>query len=566
MLPIFHEMCTDSVARGTDSGRTDQEAAEAAKRFSQYMRANKRGRGDTPQPLSDRPRRSPKVVRSPSPPPERPRSSRRAARSTTQGAADDSTDEGTLAPLKGESDAEEEEGGSEKKARFVWTTDLHRRFETAVNRLGVSQAKPQAIRQLMGCETEDEPPTRQNIKSHLQKYRLQVQKQATHSNRNQHARSSPAVSGGSSNRSSAPASASRSSAAGENHAGGAGPGGGGPSGGGSGGGPSGGAAPSSDVQGAQAHGLARTSGPSQGGSAGSVATLSHGPHPNARSVILQQQQRNAYAQIELAAKIHERMTMQRRTQHALGLCIMNSQRRTALSREQLQRLAQHVVLQRLMLQHLYSMLHACHADLSSSRSTAGVSTNGIHGEAHAVMGDPLGGLFPPDESSGSFNSLFQDVLPQAQTREAVGGAAGGMGHGSVNSSSHFSSNDVSNDDASSNADASNLDGYDGFGLDGMDAMEGLNGEVVDDLQMALDQIPPPTAWQTASSGDGGGGSGSGSSDISSSGDGGSGGVSTGIDGAGGRDGDPVVSCTPSQTEAIPSTYPMRVTGSASLEM
>lgn len=65
----------------------------------------------------------------------------------------------------------------EKKTRFVWTPELHRRFEDAVLRLGVAQAKPQAIRQLMGCETEEEPPTRQNIKSHLQKYRLLVQKQ-----------------------------------------------------------------------------------------------------------------------------------------------------------------------------------------------------------------------------------------------------------------------------------------------------------------------------------------------------------------------------------------------------
>ena len=81
---------------------------------------------------------------------------------------------------KAESDGEEDDMGSEKKVRFVWTPDLHRRFEIAVNRLGVSQAKTQAIRQLMGCETEDEPPTRQNIKSHLQKYRLLVQKQVWH--------------------------------------------------------------------------------------------------------------------------------------------------------------------------------------------------------------------------------------------------------------------------------------------------------------------------------------------------------------------------------------------------
>ena len=36
----------------------------------------------------------------------------------------------------------------------------------------------QSIRQLMGCEGEESAPTRQNIKSHLQKYRLLLLKQA----------------------------------------------------------------------------------------------------------------------------------------------------------------------------------------------------------------------------------------------------------------------------------------------------------------------------------------------------------------------------------------------------
>merc|ERR1719478_1676521 len=63
------------------------------------------------------------------------------------------------------------------KQRFVWTSELHRRFEAAVNTLGVDQAKPQAISQLMNCEGEG-APTRQNIKSHLQKYRLLIQKRA----------------------------------------------------------------------------------------------------------------------------------------------------------------------------------------------------------------------------------------------------------------------------------------------------------------------------------------------------------------------------------------------------
>mmetsp|Transcript_19428 Transcript_19428/g.49657 ORF Transcript_19428/g.49657 Transcript_19428/m.49657 type:complete len:448 (-) Transcript_19428:465-1808(-) len=63
------------------------------------------------------------------------------------------------------------------KQRFVWTGDLHRRFEAAVNTLGIDQAKPQAISALMNCEGEG-APTRQNIKSHLQKYRLLMQKRA----------------------------------------------------------------------------------------------------------------------------------------------------------------------------------------------------------------------------------------------------------------------------------------------------------------------------------------------------------------------------------------------------
>ena len=63
------------------------------------------------------------------------------------------------------------------KQRFVWTSELHRRFEAAVNTLGIDAAKPQAISQLMNCEGEG-APTRQNIKSHLQKYRLLMQKRA----------------------------------------------------------------------------------------------------------------------------------------------------------------------------------------------------------------------------------------------------------------------------------------------------------------------------------------------------------------------------------------------------
>ena len=68
-------------------------------------------------------------------------------------------------------------GRPQHKVRFVWTSELHRRFEAAVNTLGIDHAKPQAISQLMNCEGEG-APTRQNIKSHLQKYRLLMQKRA----------------------------------------------------------------------------------------------------------------------------------------------------------------------------------------------------------------------------------------------------------------------------------------------------------------------------------------------------------------------------------------------------
>jgi len=66
-------------------------------------------------------------------------------------------------------------GDPRRKQRFIWSSQMHMRFEAAVHKLGVDQAKPQAISQLMGCEREGAPTT-QNIKSHLQKYRLLMQK------------------------------------------------------------------------------------------------------------------------------------------------------------------------------------------------------------------------------------------------------------------------------------------------------------------------------------------------------------------------------------------------------
>jgi SHAQKYF class myb-like DNA-binding protein len=84
----------------------------------------------------------------------------------------DTSSSASLPPDEEELEVEME--GTEKKQRFVWTPDLHHRFEIAVHKLGVANAKPQAIQQLMGCEDDGTIPTRQNIKSHLQKYRLRT--------------------------------------------------------------------------------------------------------------------------------------------------------------------------------------------------------------------------------------------------------------------------------------------------------------------------------------------------------------------------------------------------------
>ncbi|XP_062207421.1 transcription factor PCL1-like isoform X2 [Phragmites australis] len=59
-----------------------------------------------------------------------------------------------------------------KKARMVWTPELHHRFVEAVARLGDKGAVPKAIVRLMNVEGL----TRENVASHLQKYRLYLKR------------------------------------------------------------------------------------------------------------------------------------------------------------------------------------------------------------------------------------------------------------------------------------------------------------------------------------------------------------------------------------------------------
>ncbi|BAF06697.1 Os01g0844900 [Oryza sativa Japonica Group] len=59
-----------------------------------------------------------------------------------------------------------------KKARMVWTPELHHRFVEAVAHLGEKGAVPKAIVRLMNVDGL----TRENVASHLQKYRLYLKR------------------------------------------------------------------------------------------------------------------------------------------------------------------------------------------------------------------------------------------------------------------------------------------------------------------------------------------------------------------------------------------------------
>ncbi|GMG98279.1 hypothetical protein Nepgr_000119 [Nepenthes gracilis] len=59
-----------------------------------------------------------------------------------------------------------------KRSRLVWTPQLHKRFVDVVAHLGIKNAVPKTIMQLMNVEGL----TRENVASHLQKYRLYLKR------------------------------------------------------------------------------------------------------------------------------------------------------------------------------------------------------------------------------------------------------------------------------------------------------------------------------------------------------------------------------------------------------
>lgn len=75
---------------------------------------------------------------------------------------------------KGEDDENEEKDDSTtlKKPRVVWSVELHQQFVAAVNQLGIDKAVPKKILELMNVPGL----TRENVASHLQKYRLYLRR------------------------------------------------------------------------------------------------------------------------------------------------------------------------------------------------------------------------------------------------------------------------------------------------------------------------------------------------------------------------------------------------------
>lgn len=73
---------------------------------------------------------------------------------------------------EGDDGNENEDPSSQKKARVVWSVDLHKKFVAAVNQIGLERAVPKKILDLMDVEGL----SRENVASHLQKYRLYLRR------------------------------------------------------------------------------------------------------------------------------------------------------------------------------------------------------------------------------------------------------------------------------------------------------------------------------------------------------------------------------------------------------
>ncbi|KAH7667927.1 Myb domain plants domain-containing protein [Dioscorea alata] len=82
-------------------------------------------------------------------------------------------EDGDYSALRQEnSTTDDQSARSLKRPRLVWTPQLHKRFVDVVAHLGIKNAVPKTIMQLMNVEGL----TRENVASHLQKYRLYLKR------------------------------------------------------------------------------------------------------------------------------------------------------------------------------------------------------------------------------------------------------------------------------------------------------------------------------------------------------------------------------------------------------
>ncbi|KAJ7517898.1 hypothetical protein O6H91_13G029500 [Diphasiastrum complanatum] len=93
-------------------------------------------------------------------------------RARTQQAADGADSEEGDSGGGPENSGEDQAARTLKRPRLVWTPQLHKRFVDAVAHLGIKNAVPKTIMQLMNVEGL----TRENVASHLQKYRLYLKR------------------------------------------------------------------------------------------------------------------------------------------------------------------------------------------------------------------------------------------------------------------------------------------------------------------------------------------------------------------------------------------------------
>ncbi|KAL3502013.1 hypothetical protein ACH5RR_036462 [Cinchona calisaya] len=71
-----------------------------------------------------------------------------------------------------DADIENDDPTTSKKPRVVWSVELHQQFVSAVNHLGIDKAVPKRILELMNVPGL----TRENVASHLQKFRLYLKR------------------------------------------------------------------------------------------------------------------------------------------------------------------------------------------------------------------------------------------------------------------------------------------------------------------------------------------------------------------------------------------------------